>query len=203
MEKTPNSPSFDASFWNDHWENNLTGWDIGYASPPITEYMHQYPNKEAKILIPGCGNAYEAEFLLQNGFRNITLIDISKKKTQDLKQKYQHEPHIHVICEDFYQHKGKYDVIIEQTFFCANPITSRPLYVLKTAELLNPFGKIIGVLFNREFERKGPPFGGTKEEYLTLFAPKFEVHTMEDCHNSIPQRKGSELFIHLIKKEQH
>ena len=26
----------DASFWNERWITGQTGWDIGYASPPVT-----------------------------------------------------------------------------------------------------------------------------------------------------------------------
>ena len=45
-------------------------------------------NKEAKILIPGCGNTYEAEYLLEQGFTNITVIDIAPTLVENLKKKY-------------------------------------------------------------------------------------------------------------------
>ena len=54
----------DVAFWNNRWATGQTGWDIGYASPAITTYLQQYENKNAAILIPGCGNAHEAEFLI-------------------------------------------------------------------------------------------------------------------------------------------
>ncbi|MBP6047706.1 MAG: hypothetical protein KA530_11585, partial [Ferruginibacter sp.] len=57
-----NNP-LDREYWDAQWQNKTTGWDIGHASPAITEYMAQYKNKDAAILIPGCGNAYEAVFL--------------------------------------------------------------------------------------------------------------------------------------------
>ena len=70
---------FDQNFWNSRWENGETGWDIGEASSPIAEYFLQVEDKEIKILIPGCGNAHEAELLLEEGFTNITLLDIAQK----------------------------------------------------------------------------------------------------------------------------
>lgn len=200
MEENQLSPSYEAEFWNQKWKENLTGWDIGYASPAITSFMQDFPNKEASILIPGCGNAYEADFLLENGFTNITLIDISEEKVKDLQRKYQEVNSVNVLLGDFYLHQGRYDVIIEQTFFCANPIESREKYAQKIAQLLNPKGILVGVLFDKDFGNPHPPFGGTKEEYTHLFQSLFSILKMDRCYNSIPPRAGSELFIHFQKK---
>lgn len=188
------------NYWNERWENEETGWDIGYASPPIEDYLAQYKDKNAKILIPGCGNAHEAEYLLENGFTDITILDISDFAVNVLKEKFKNNPEIKVICEDFFTHEGKYDLMIEQTFFCAIPTIMRNDYAKKAAELLNDNGRIIGLLFNKIFEKKGPPFGGTKAEYRFTFKKYFEIEKMESCHNSIPQRLGNELFINLKKK---
>lgn len=190
----------DQNYWNQRWQKNETGWDIGEASPTITEYMKQYPNKNANILIPGCGNAYEAEFLVANGFTNITLIDIAPKAVEALKEKFADKPEVKVLCEDFFQHQGNYDLIIEQTFFCAIPPARRNEYAAKTASLLNVNGKIIGVLFDKEFGQAFPPFGGRPEEYKPLFEPHFTIKTMDVCTNSIPPRAQSEVFINLVKK---
>jgi hypothetical protein len=89
-------------------------------------------------------------------------------------------------------------LIIEQTLYCAiNPLL-RNDYARKSAELLDVGGKLVGVLFNRTFE-SGPPFGGSKEEYLICFTPYFKSCSMEICHNSAAPRSDNELFIRLIK----
>ncbi|MCJ0742830.1 methyltransferase domain-containing protein [Pedobacter montanisoli] len=187
-------------YWQDRWQNKQTRWDIGYASPAITTYIEQYQNKNAAILIPGCGNAYEAEFLVKNGFTNITLIDIAPKAVEILKEKFSAYPTVKIICEDFFKHEGNYDLIIEQTFFCAIKSNDRKAYAQKSAELLNPEGKLIGLLFNRMFAHEGPPYGGQEVEYRNIFSPYFEIQTMELCYNSIEARKGTELFVILKKK---
>lgn len=192
--------TLDKNYWEERWENQLTGWDIGYSSPAIEEYILQYPNKEASILIPGCGNAYEVEFLWNLGFTNITILDISTTAVQILRDKYQNKKGVTVICEDFFNHQGKYDLIIEQTFFCALRPELRPEYVKKMRELLDEGGRIVGVLLNRNFEKDGPPFGGSVLEYQNLFNNDFNVQKMEECYNSIPSRKGSEIFLNLKKK---
>lgn len=190
----------DQNFWNTRWENRQTGWDIGYASPAITEYMAQYPDKDASILIPGCGNAYEAEFLVGSGFTDVTLVDISPKAVENLNQKFGDKPQVKAICKDFFGHQGEYDLMIEQTFFCALPPEKREDYVKKASSLLNKNGKIIGLLFDKNFDRQGPPFGGDSEEYKTIFEPYFHIKIMEKNKNSIPPRAGSEVFVEMVKK---
>jgi SAM-dependent methyltransferase len=197
--KTTCENPLDRNYWNEKWLNNETGWDIGQASPPIVEYMKQYPNKNIKILIPGCGNAYEAEFLYKNGFRDITLIDIAPKAVEILQEKFKNNPEIKVLCQDFFEHTGNYDLIIEQTFFCAIPPARRKEYAEKAFSLLNPNGKLIGVLFDKQFNQPFPPFGGCPCEYKPIFQPFFEIKTMETCYNSIPSRANSELFINFKK----
>lgn len=192
--------SLNQEYWNNRWENNQTGWDIGYPSPVITNFIDTVSNKELSILIPGCGNAYEAEYLVNNGFRNITLIDISPKAVTNLKEKFKSHPQITILCEDFFEHRGSYDLILEQTFLSALSPNYREAYTKQMAHLLKPQGKLVGVLFSKEFGNNTPPFGGSITEYYQLFNDKFYIHKLEDCKNSIGPRLGSEAFIHLIKK---
>ncbi len=66
-------------------------------------------------------------------------------------------------------------------------------------ELLKPSGKLVGVLFEGELGTQFPPFGGSREEYLSYFQPLFKVLVMEPCYNSIPPRRDKELFFILEK----
>ncbi|MBS1628761.1 MAG: methyltransferase domain-containing protein [Bacteroidetes bacterium] len=188
------------AFWEDRWQSENTGWDIGYPSPPIAQYVSQYPNKDAAVLVAGCGNAHEAEYLLEQGFQNITLIDIAPTAVKRLQEKFSSSSAIKVVCADFFEHLGQYDLMIEQTFFCAIPPQRRADYARHAASLLRQKGKLIGLLFDIVFEKEGPPFGGSAAEYRSLFEPYFEIITMEACYNSIPPRAGSELFIQFSKK---
>ena len=93
-------------------------------------------------MIPGCGNAYEAEYLLQQGFTDITLIDISGVLVQNLQEKlkdYIEKGVCRVIHQDFFEHSGNYDLIVEQTFFCAIHPTLRPKYAKKMGAIITPF----------------------------------------------------------------
>ena len=67
----------DQAYWDAQYKAKATGWDLGQVSPPLQDYIDTLENKNSSILIPGCGNTYEAEYLLQKGFTNITVIDIA------------------------------------------------------------------------------------------------------------------------------
>jgi SAM-dependent methyltransferase len=188
----------DQAYWDAQYRAKATGWDLGTVSPPIQELIDTIEDKNSAILIPGGGNSYEAEYLLQQGFTNITVIDIAPTLIEVLQQKFVNQPHVKIILGDFFEHQAQYDWIIEQTFFCALPPTMRPKYVWKMHQLLAPKGKIAGLLFNREFE-EGPPFGGNKLEYMNLFSGAFTILKMDVCINSVRPRANSELFIELEK----
>ncbi|KOY88039.1 SAM-dependent methyltransferase [bacterium 336/3] len=189
----------DGQYWSNRYLSNETGWDIGNSATPLANYINQLTDKNIKILIPGCGNAYEAEYLLAKGFTNITLLDISEVLVKNLQEKFKENSHIKIICEDFFEHQEEYDLVLEQTFFCAINPTLRPHYALKMAQILKKQGKLVGLLFNKNFEIN-PPFGGNTQEYILYFEPYFEFKTFEECYNSIPPRAKSELFINFIKK---
>jgi methyl halide transferase len=184
-------------YWNERYATKSTGWDLGAVSPPLKAYIDQLTDKNLRILIPGCGNTYEAAYLLQQGFTNITVLDIAPLLVAELQQQFANEPHLKVVEGDFFTHQGEYDLILEQTFFCAIDPGLRPAYAQQMHQLLAPGGKLVGVLFNREFEAAGPPFGGNAEEYKAYFTPYFETLVLEPCYNSIQPRAGNELFVVL------
>jgi len=185
----------DDHFWSERYEHHQTGWDIGFASGPLVHYINQLTQKDVRILIPGCGNAYEADYLLQKGFTNITLLDISHTLVAHLKEHFK-DKQINILHADFFDHSGAYDVILEQTFFCALDPALREAYAQQMKQLMAPCGTLAGVLFNKAFTG-GPPFGGNTAEYRELFQKYFKIKTLETCYNSIVPRKNSEVFFIL------
>lgn len=200
----PNSElKLDKEYWGNQYLRGQIGWDLGEVSTPLKEFIDTLKNKQLRILIPGGGNSYEAEYLLAKGFENITVLDFAKPITDKLKEKFKEDKRISIIQDDFFNHEGEYDLVLEQTFFCALSPHLRNMYVQKMHELLSPSGEIVGVMFDREFDKQGPPFGGNKEEYLTLFNPFFIVHKVESCYNSVAPRMGSEVFVKFSKRNEN
>lgn len=192
-------------YWTNRYNTDNVGWDIGFPSEPIKAYIDQLENKHTRILIPGAGNAYEAEYLLQSGFKNVFVLDISEVPLKKFKSRNPSFPDENLIQDDFFNHAGKYDLILEQTFFCSFPPTTenRAAYFKQMAELLYDQGKLAGVWFDFpkiEGDMINRPFGGNMEEYIEYLKPYFEIHTLASCYNSIEPRKGKELFGILLKK---
>ena len=185
-------------YWTHRYQNNEISWDVGAPSTPLKEYIDQLKNKNIKILIPGCGNAYEAQYLFENGFRNVYVIDLSPIPLHNLKYRVPNFPKNQLLEGDFFDVTNQFDLILEQTMFCAIEPIFRMEYARKTSELLVENGKLVGVIFNRDFEG-GPPFGGTKEEYLNYFSIHFRRVEITECYNSIKPRMGTELFLKCEK----
>jgi thiopurine S-methyltransferase len=187
-------------YWNNRYETNDFGWDLGEVSAPLKKYIEQLTNKELKILIPGAGNAYEAELLFRLGFENVHVLDFAESPLLNIKKRLPDFPNNQLIQQDFFEHQGQYDLIIEQTFFCAIDPSLRGQYVKHIQTLLKPNGKLVGLLFNDILNTDKPPFGGNKEEYGKLFPKLFNVKKLEPCYNSIKPRDGRELFIIMQNK---
>src|SRR5690554_5408166 len=191
--------NLDETFWSERYSSGQIGWDIGYISTPLKEYIDQLSNKNLKILIPGGGNSYEAEYLFEKGFTNVSVIDISSIPLENLSKRVPSFPKKNLLHLDYFDLEETYDLILEQTFFCALNPEIRKMYVEKTHQLLNPKGKLVGVLFNIPLNVDKPPFGGSESEYRPVFEESFLIDKMETAYNSIPQRAGNELFINMRK----
>ncbi|QCR21394.1 methyltransferase [Pontibacter sp. SGAir0037] len=191
---------FNAAYWQSRYLQEQTGWDVGEITTPLKDYFNQLRNTGQRILIPGCGNAYEAEYLFRAGFEQVYVADVAKKPLQDFAKRVPEFPQEHLLHQNFFELIPAFDLIVEQTFFCALAPDLRPTYAQKCADLLKPGGKLASLLFDTTFQHKGPPFGGSREEYRGYFEPYFHVLHFESAYNSIKPRQGRELFILLQKK---
>jgi SAM-dependent methyltransferase len=189
-----------ADAWDERYTNNDIAWDLGEVSSPLKAYFDQLENKEIKILIPGGGNSHEAAYLFEKGFKNIWVVDLSKTAIGNIQKQIPEFPPSQLIQGNFFNMDDVFDLIIEQTFFCAINPNLRVDYTTKMHHLLKPKGKLVGVLFNVPLNTNKPPFGGDKLEYLEYFKPFFIIEKMEACYNSFGNRKGRELFVKLEKK---
>ncbi|MFN0728507.1 methyltransferase domain-containing protein [Polaribacter gochangensis] len=187
------------SFWENKYKTNKTGWDLGEISPPLKAYIDQLTNKDLKILIPGGGNSYEAEYLFKKGFTNVYVVDISEIPLQNLQKEVPNFPSEQLIHGNFFDLDIHFDLILEQTFLCVIDPNLRSDYAVKMSQLLHENGKLVGLLFDATLNEDHPPFGGSKAEYLNYFTPHFNILTMENCYNSIQSRVGMELFLSFKK----
>lgn len=193
-------PTHEALYWDEQYAQNRHGWDIGAVSAPLKAYFDQLSNPSLRILIPGAGFGWEAGYLNSKGFDAVFVLDFSKTALKKFQKNFPLFPSSHILREDFFQHTNTYDLIVEQTFFSGIPRHMRQQYAKHTAGLLNKKGKLMGLLFNHEFDFDGPPYGGNPEEYKSYFEPYFNIIIFETAYNSIKPRIGRELFLLLEKK---
>jgi thiopurine S-methyltransferase len=187
-------------FWENKYKTNKIGWDLGEVSPPLKSYFDQLTNKELKILIPGGGNSHEAEYLFSKGFKNVYVVDFSITALENVKNRVPDFPLSQLIHANFFDLDHTFDLVIEQTFFCAIDPKLREEYALKMKDLLNNNGKLIGLLFDAKLNEDHPPFGGNTEEYISYFESHFTMDIFTKCYNSFHNRQEMELFVKFIKK---
>lgn len=189
-----------AEFWSQQYQNQRHGWDLRSVSTPLKAYFDQLTDKSIDILVPGAGFGWEVAYLFQSGFKNVKMLDFAPEAIEIFKRNFPDFPINQILIQDFFQHSGSYDLIVEQTFFSGISRSMRKEYAKKCHTLLKDNGKVIGLLFNHEFQSDGPPFGGTIEEYKTIFIENFIFKIFETSYNSIKPRAGREFFFILKKK---
>ncbi|HKK76004.1 MAG TPA: hypothetical protein VJ953_13080 [Saprospiraceae bacterium] len=193
------------AFWKARYQNGQTGWDIGHPSPPIKEYIDQLEDKSIRILIPGAGNGHEAAYLYEQGFTSVYILEIAAEPLRIFAEMHPSFPRDQLLYENFFEHQGQYDLILEQTFFCSFPPTpaNREVYAKKMHELLLPGGKLVGLWFTfpLQTDQERPPYGGSISEYETYFKPWFDIKTLSEAYHSIKPRRGNEAFGILQKRK--
>ncbi len=195
--------SLDGDYWRDRYADGSDRWDLGGPSQPLKEYLDQLIDRSLRILIPGGGRAYEAEYAHQLGFSNVFVIDLTDAPFKDLLARCPGFPKEHLILGDFFAHEERYDRILEQTFFCALDPALRSRYVMHMHRLLKPGGKLVGVLFDDVLNSDQPPFGGHRADYMPLFHAHFVDVSMEPCYNSIASRAGRELWLFATRQAEY
>ncbi len=193
------------NYWNNRYNTNDIGWDIGKVSHPIKKWLDHQSDKSKKILIPGAGSGFEVGYAYKIGFKNVYYLDFSNVAAQKFKTLFPDFPTSQIITDNFLnlsKHNDTFEVIIEQTFFCAISPNKRVQYINKAYELLKKNGTIIGLLFNINFNEASPPFGGTKKSYKLLFNTKFSILKIENCYNSVSPRANKELWIMMVKRSK-
>ncbi len=179
----------------------MLGWDMGYANEALLSGVLNR-SKELRILIPGAGSAWEVERLHQLGFEQVWALDFAAEAREAFLSRVPDFPPERYLIGDFFDHRGEYDHILEQTFFCALDPRFRLDYPRQMARLLASGGVLSGLLFDFPLDENGPPFGGSRLEYLSMFEQNpddwAEVQ-IESCLASIPQRLGKEFEFRAIR----
>jgi hypothetical protein len=186
--RDPNS----AAFWDERFREGFMPWD--QAGVPAAFQAFAARHDKRPVLIPGCGSAYEALWLVRAGWP-VRAIDFSANAVAAARAELGSHADL-VEQADFFSYAPPFvpEWIYERAFLCALPPARRAGYVERMAELLAPQGLLAGFFFLGATP-KGPPFGIERDELDALLAPRFELIEDEPVGDSIPVFVGRERWL--------
>lgn len=177
-------------FWDQRFRNKTTPWDAGGVPTALKDFAASRQD-QPRVLIPGCGSAYEARFLAELGWQ-VTALDFSVAAIEAARVTL--GPHAdRLLLADFFTFDAgdRFDLIYERAFLCALPRHLWRDYAARVAELLKPGGLLVGFFFFSD-DAKGPPFGTSPRELEQLFSPRFKRLIEQEVDDSIPVFQGKE-----------
>ncbi|HEX9389858.1 MAG TPA: methyltransferase [Usitatibacteraceae bacterium] len=192
----PNFPKHDpaeAEFWNLRFDAAFTPWDQGGVPASLQSWATRASGNPApRVLIPGCGSAYEVRFLAGLGWQ-VSAIDFSPAAVAQAKRVLGPlAGHVHLA--DFFADDlagAPFDLIYERAFLCALPRRLWRAWAVRVAELLKPGGSLAGFFFSDEGE-KGPPFGLHDGELEAMLQTHFTRRQKRRPTDSVPVFAGKE-----------
>jgi methyl halide transferase len=189
--------------WQKHYVEDDLRWDLGQVAPPFVRLWEEKKLGQGRVIIPGCGRGHEVLFLAENGFQ-VTGLDYAPGAVDLLSQSLKENGlQADVLHQDFFQlgedHHSKYDLMLEQAFFCAIHPSKRSAYVETATRILNKGGLLAG-LFYETHEKGGPPFNTTPQDILDHFSDDFHIEALEKTPHSVEKRKDKE-WLGLLRKK--
>lgn len=195
-DKQRQTPTFqsrdpsDQAFWSERFEQHFMPWDKGGVPAALQDFVARSA-RNAVVLIPGCGCAYEVAYLSEAGW-DVTAIDFSAAAVAAARALL--GPWAARVEEaDFFTFTPEkpLDLIYERAFLCALPRPMRAAIAARWAALL-PAGGLLAGFFYFDDAPKGPPFGIAPDELGALLTPYFERIEDQPVADSIPAFEGKE-----------
>jgi len=182
-----------ASFWNERFERGFTPWDQAGVQPAFEAFATAH--RGAPVLIPGCGNAWEAGWLVDRGYE-VRAIDFAPAAVASARAALGRDRAAIVEEADFFTWEPPFTPgwIFERAFLCALPKALRTRYGVRMAELLPPGGLLAGFFFIGDTP-SGPPFGIDRGELEALLVPQFDLVDDQPVDGSIPVFEGRERWM--------
>jgi hypothetical protein len=193
---TPEFPRRDpseAEFWDLRYASRFAPWDAGRVPAQLQRFARQLPNG-VRVLVPGCGSAWDVRFLADSGL-NVTGLDFSAEAVAAARAIL--GPHGDRVqqADVFAPIAGApFDLVYERAFLCALPPRLWPQWGRRMAEVVAPGGALAGYFFiDPAAGERGPPFALKSQATLAgLLEPDFKCEEDAPAEDSIAVFAGRE-----------
>jgi SAM-dependent methyltransferase len=161
------------AFWDERFDAGFMPWDARGVPPALTKFIADHGARLGRrVLVPGCGSAYEAALLDAAGF-DVLAIDYSAAAVERARTILAPEVAARVLRQaDFFAFDAApFDWVYERAFLAALPPALWLRWSERLTELLTPDGLLAGLFFvdtTIPEPRRGPPFVSTRAELDTL-----------------------------------
>ena len=138
-EKNVPSPGSPVDFWDGLYKAGTMPWDAGASPRRLTRFLEEFSpecasRKSIRVLVPGCGSAYEAAYLASQGYE-VEAIDFSEEAIKRAKVLFKDEK-VSFEQADFFEFDGgPFDLIYERAFLCSFNPKLRQRFVRKLRSL--------------------------------------------------------------------
>jgi SAM-dependent methyltransferase len=203
----PSRPVDRPSDWESRYAASDTPWDIGGPSPPLVAALGRGEIAgPGRALVPGCGAGHDVRLLAAHGFEAVG-VDFAPSAVRGARARAAAVGSRGATFErrDLFalppSLAGRFDLVFEQTCFCAVLPSRRDAYVAAVHRALRPGGLLAGLFYVIRPE-EGPPFGTTPEEVRRRFVAGglFALESARIAAESVPARQGKEWFALLRRR---
>jgi SAM-dependent methyltransferase len=173
--RDPSQPAF----WDERFAAGFTPWEARGVPPAFGRWLDDAgPGAGTRVLIPGCGAAYEAAALAGRGCE-VVAIDYSAVAVERARAALGPELAGLVVQADFFAFDAApFDWIYERAFLAALPPRLWGAWGQRCAGLLRPGGRLAGFFYVDEAvaePRRGPPFLVAPAELHRLLDAAFDL----------------------------
>lgn len=194
----------ESGFWTEIYETeDNPRWNLAEPAKALTDMLPRLKLSKSRILVPGCGEGHDAALFAREG-HVVTAVDFSAEAVRRAQALYGHLPNLRFVHADLFDTKAlperSFDVIFEHAVFCAVEPARRPELVRQWLRWLAPGGFLMGVFFIMD-KRTGPPFGASEWELRRRLQKNFRFLFWGRWKDSLPRRRGRELFVYAQKTE--
>lgn len=187
----PRSDPAGPQFWDLRYDARFSPWDAGKVPAQLRAFVAASPASR-RVLVPGCGSAWEVRFLAESGW-DVLGIDFSHAALATaapvlgpFADRIRHADFFAPVAGE------PFAMVYERAFLCALPRRIWAAWARRVAESVETGGTLGGFFFFDAGER-GPPFPlHSQHELSSLLAPSFVLEEDEAVPDSIPVFAGRE-----------